>query len=75
MTRREIAKKMAAAGIQGTLRGKGNDWEVVLTSEADVATFGEKVFAKPAVYQFDESAWCLRPSYVMTDLDAEFLHR
>ena len=67
MTKREVAKRMAAAGIAGET-GSGRAWEVELADEATMEAFCRDVIPTGG-YRTGYGGWVLRPGYKIGDCD------
>lgn len=62
LTKRQVLKSMQLAGIEGEVRGSGQNWEVELPNEKALKAFHEKV-AKVGGYKTGYGAWVLSPNY------------
>ena len=69
MMKREVAKRLLAAGIVGDLTGKGEAWEVELADDATMELFCEKV-VREGGYRTGYGAWVLRPGYKVSELNS-----
>lgn len=69
MTKTQIKKAMTAAGIDGELTGRGEQWEIELADEETADLFREKVCADVGGYKTGYGAWVLRPDYKVDAFD------
>ena len=68
MTKREVLRRMAAAGITGEVTGKADAWEVELPDDAAKDVFLAKV-CDAGGYRTGYGAWVLRPGYKVSSLE------
>ncbi len=63
MKKHEVVKAMKAAGLLGTVTGKGERWEVELPDVASMREFTSKV-VKVGGFKTGYGSYMLRPGYL-----------